>query len=42
VDESHLEHTPHELGLSWSSGAIWLITLGDRHDLDDPVAIGLR
>jgi hypothetical protein len=40
--ESHLEHTPHALGFSWSSESLWLIILGDRHHLDDSVAIGIR
>jgi hypothetical protein len=42
VHECHLEHTPHALDLSWSSESLWLITPGDRHHLDDSVAIGAR
>jgi hypothetical protein len=42
VHESHLEYTPHALGLSWSSESLWLVTLDDRHHLDDLVAIGVR
>jgi hypothetical protein len=39
VHESHLEHTPHALGFSWSCESLWLITLGDPHHLDGSVAI---
>jgi hypothetical protein len=41
VHESHLEYTPHALGFSWFSEGLWLITLGDRHHLDDSVEIGV-
>jgi hypothetical protein len=40
VHESHLEHTSHALGFSWSSESLWLVTLGNRHHLDGSVAIG--
>jgi hypothetical protein len=40
--ESHLEHTPHALGFSWSSESLRIITLGDRHQLDGSVAIAVR
>jgi hypothetical protein len=40
--ESHLKHTPHALGFSWSSESLWLITLGDWHHLYDLVTIGVR
>jgi hypothetical protein len=42
ASESHLEHTPHALDFSWSSESLWLVTLGDRHHLDDFVAFGAR
>jgi hypothetical protein len=42
VHESHLEHTPHALGFSWSSEGLWLVTLGERYHLDGLVAIGVR
>jgi hypothetical protein len=42
MHESHLEHTPHVLGCSWSSENLWFITLGDRHHLNDLVVIGAQ
>jgi hypothetical protein len=42
ASESHLEHTPHALGFSWSSESLWLVTLGDRHHLDGLVVIAAR
>ena len=42
ASESHLEHTPHALGFSWSSESLRLVTLGDRHHLDGLVALGAR
>jgi hypothetical protein len=42
VYESHLEHTPHASGFSWSSESLWLIGLGDRHHLDGLMVIGVR
>jgi hypothetical protein len=41
ASESHLEHTPHALGFSWSSESLRLVTLGDRHHLDGLVALGV-
>jgi hypothetical protein len=39
VHESHVEHTPHALGFSWSSESLWLVTLGDREREMCPWAI---
>jgi hypothetical protein len=40
--ERHLEHTLLALDFPWSSKSLELVTLGDRHHLDNLVAIIAR